>query len=58
MTTNAAARAQRKATSMPLVWLAVGAVLVAGFTAVIAHGGGLFHTPALGPAPVKTSSGA
>ncbi len=52
------ARAQRKATSMPLVWLVVGGVLVAAFTAVIAHGGGLFHLPVAGPAPVKSAPGA
>jgi hypothetical protein len=53
--TGGEARAQRKATSMPLVWLVVGVVLVAGFVAVIARSGGGFHIPSLGPAPVKGS---
>lgn len=52
------ARAQRKSTSMPLVWLAVGLVLVAAFVTVIRTGGGLFHTHASGPAPVRSAPGA
>ncbi len=52
------ARAQRRSTSMPLVWLLVGLVLVAAFVAVIVQGGGLFHAQANGPAPVRATSSA
>ena len=54
--TGGEARAERKATSMPLVWLVVGFVVVAAFVAVITQGGGGFHLPTLGPAPVKSAS--
>ena len=52
------ARAQRKATSMPLVWLMVGLVLVAAFVAVVRTGGGLFAAHGSGAPPVKTAPAA
>ena len=54
--TGAEARAQRKATSMPLVWLVVGLAVVAVFVAVIGRGAGVFHARAPGGAPVRTAS--
>ena len=53
---GAEAQAQRKATSMPLVWLVVGTALVTGFVAVLTHGGAGFHLPSAGPAPVKAAA--
>jgi hypothetical protein len=50
---GAEARSQREATSMPLIWLAVGLALIVAFIVVIAQGGGLFHAQAGGPAPVR-----
>ena len=49
------ARAQRKATSMPLIWFIVGLALIGLFVVVISRSGGLFHTPAAGPSPVKSA---
>lgn len=40
---------------MPLFWMIVGLVLIAVFVAVISRSGGLFHTPASGPTPVRSA---
>jgi hypothetical protein len=53
---GAEARAQRRSTSLPLVWLAVGLVLIVGFILAITQGGSLFHAQASGPAPVRGAS--
>ncbi len=50
---GAEARAQRRSPSLPLVWLAVGLVLIVGFILAITQGGSLFHAQASGPAPVR-----
>jgi hypothetical protein len=57
---GAEARAQRRSTSTPLIWLVVGLVLIVGFVLAITQGGSLFHAPASEPAPVRgaASSGA
>ena len=57
---GAEARSQRKATSMPLIWLLVGMIVMSIFVFMIAQGGGLFHAQASGPAPIRaaTSAGA
>ncbi len=56
--TGEEARAQGRMTSMPLLWLLAGLLLVVIFVAAIASGGGLFPTQSPGPAPVKAASGA
>ena len=53
---GAEARSQRKATSMPLIWLVAGLVVIAAFVFMISQGGGLFNAKASGPAPVRAAS--
>lgn len=50
------ARAQRRATSMPWVWMMVGLVVVIAFVAALAAGGGHFLGVA-GPAAQQTMGG-
>ena len=47
-------RAQGKATSMPVIWLALGLALVVLFVVAVS-GRGLFHTGPAQPAPVKVA---
>ncbi len=53
---GAEARSQRKATSMPLIWLLVGLALIVAFVVAIGQDGGLFHAKAGGPVPVRAAS--
>ncbi len=53
--TGAEARAQRRATSAPALWLVLGLILIAVFVMVIARGNGLFHAKASGPAPTHSA---
>lgn len=55
---GAEAQAQRKATSMPLVWLVVGLLLIAAFVVVIGTGRGWFHAPSGGLLPVRVAPAA
>jgi hypothetical protein len=54
--TGEEARAQRRATSMPIVWLGVGVAIILAFVAALAMRVGAQHATPAAPAPVKVTA--
>ncbi len=49
---GAEARAQRRATSAPLLWFLLGLILIVTFVVMIGRGSSLIHAKAAGPPPL------